>query len=119
MSNKKTHVLSIRVSEDLKQCLEKAAEDHAMDLSQYAKYLLVSSVEGENIRENKHYKCLDWLEENYRLIGRMIIEGFLKTDALAEEQFKDEKEYLKSITDVSRKIFKKQGISKKDGEKYW
>jgi len=119
MNNKKTHVLSIRVSEDLKQCLEKAADEHAMDLSQYAKYLLVASVEGESVRGSKHYKCLDWLEENYRLIGRMIIEGFLKTDALARAKFKDEKEYLKSITDVSGKIFKKQGISKKENEKYW
>ena len=119
MNSKKTHVLSIRVSEELRSSLEKAADEHAMDLSQYAKYLLVTSVEGESMRDSKHYKCLDWLEENYKLLGRMIIEGFLKTDALAKEKFKDEKAFLESITKLSGKIFSKQGISKKDGEKYW
>ncbi len=119
MSNKKTHVLGIRISEELKSLLEEAANDHAMELSQYAKYVLMSSMEKETVSPTKHYECLDWLEENYKLIGRMIIEGFLKTDALAKEKFKDEEGYLKSMTDLSGKIFKKQGISKKEGEKYW
>ena len=76
----------------------------------------MNSIEKDSSEKTKNYKCLDWLEENYKLIGRMIIEGFFKTDALAKEKF--EKEYLKSITDLSGKIFEKQGISKKENEKY-
>ena len=119
MSNKKTHVISVRVSEELKLSLEKSANEHVMDLSQYVKYLLINSAEGESQANSKVYKSLEWFEENYKLIGRMIIEGFLKTDAMAKEKFKDEKAFLESITDLSGKIFSKQGISKKDEEKYW
>ena len=117
MTSKKTHVLSIRISEELKESLEKEADARVMDLSQYAKYLLMSRKETQYSGSQKEYKCLYWLEENYKLIGRMIIEGYFKTDAIANNKL--DEEYVESIVKLANKIFKKQGIEKKEEEKYW
>ena len=117
MSDKKTHVIGIRISESMKVALEQKAGDHVMELSQYVKYVLLSTIEQEEGASKKRYKCLDWLEENYRLIGRMIIDGYCKTDALAKEQL--DKEYLRSVSEITYKIFKKQGIPKKEDERYY
>ena len=116
MSNNKTYVVSIRVSESTKKALEQKAEENVTDLSQYVKYVLLSSIEEEG-RNTKRYKCLDWLEKNYRLIGRMIIDGYCKTDVMAKCQL--DKECLKSVNEVTHKIFEKQGIPKKEGERYY
>ena len=110
----KTHVLSIRVSEEVKQKLEEKASAQAMELTQYVKYLLANSVEEQVIDPNrnniKDLKCLQWLEENYKLIGRMITDGYFKTDAMAKDRL--DPDYIKSVKKTSDEFFMKQGIQK-------
>ncbi len=111
MSDKRTHVLGIRINEDAKVELEKRAEEHCMELSQYAKYVLSESLNSSaESEEGKLRRLIKWFDEYYPLLSRMITEGYFKIDSLAREQL-----YPELVDDIKRcanRQFKKMGILK-------
>lgn len=90
MKNQKENVITVRFrATEEKYEMEKAAEEYAMSLNQYAKYKILAGL--ENIDSNNSNSIeTQSSHKHWRLLSRIIIYSYLHIQRLAENQLSDD-----------------------------
>ncbi len=113
MTDKKKHVISIRLDEEEKVLIDKKAESYCMTVSQYLRYRLLE--EEQSVQYNsKHIesKSLKFLDNNLPFLYRMMIKCMMKIERLAERKLSIDDIRETNIAEYD--IIKQLGITKEE-----
>ena len=88
MRESKETTITIRLSDEEKGVLEKAAKEDCMSLSQYIRHRVLE--DREKIQENQQPYYAEFLNKNLPMITRVLLDIFYHTRGLARQSLTDE-----------------------------
>ena len=112
MAESKGTIIGIRVSSEEKELLTEEATALGLSLSQYMRYKVL---EEDSKTINQQKSAHEFLDKHMAKMARMIIDGWVHTKAMMENNLSDEQK--RSAADASAKEIARMGIKKYE-EKY-
>lgn len=97
----KGHKISVRLSDEENTLVTQRAKEKHLELSEYIRSMIL--IENKEVVQTK--KTTSIFEDNQAMLMRLIINGYLKISALADEVLSEE-----LIEDISQEATKQQTI---------